>query len=64
MKIPEAPYVSVTASVGVAAFPDHGADLDRLLQASDRAMYAAKAKGRNRISGIQPQGDRMVGSHV
>ena len=49
MKIPDAPYLSVTASVGVAAFPDHGEDLDGLLQASDRAMYAAKANGRNRI---------------
>jgi diguanylate cyclase (GGDEF)-like protein len=49
MKIPDAPYLSVTASVGVAAFPDHGEDLDGLLKASDRAMYAAKANGRNRI---------------
>jgi GGDEF domain-containing protein len=49
MKIPDAPYLSVTASVGVAAFPDHGEDLDELLKASDRAMYAAKANGRNRI---------------
>jgi diguanylate cyclase (GGDEF)-like protein len=49
MEIPGAPYLSVTASVGVAAFPDHGADLDGLLRASDRAMYVAKANGRNRI---------------
>ena len=49
MTIPDAPYLSVTASVGVAAFPDHGEDLDALLKASDRAMYAAKANGRNRI---------------
>lgn len=49
MEIPNAPYLSVTASVGVAAFPDHGNDLDGLLKASDRAMYAAKANGRNRI---------------
>jgi diguanylate cyclase (GGDEF)-like protein len=49
MEIPGAPYLSVTASVGVAAFPDHGEDLDALLKASDRAMYAAKANGRNRI---------------
>jgi diguanylate cyclase (GGDEF)-like protein len=49
MEIPEAPYLSVTASVGVAAFPNHGEDLDRLLKASDRAMYAAKGNGRNRI---------------
>lgn len=49
MKVPGAPYLSVTASVGVAAFPDHGEDLDGLLKASDTAMYAAKANGRNRI---------------
>jgi diguanylate cyclase (GGDEF)-like protein len=53
MKIPDAPYLSVTASVGVAAFPDHGEDLDGLLKASDRAMYAAKAHGRNRIETAQ-----------
>ena len=48
MKIPGAPYLSVTASVGVAAFPQHGDELEELLNASDRAMYAAKANGRNR----------------
>jgi diguanylate cyclase (GGDEF)-like protein len=48
MRIPDAPYVSITASVGVAAFPDHAEDLDGLLKAADDAMYAAKAKGRNR----------------
>jgi len=61
MQIPEAPYLSVTASVGVAAFPDHGGDLDTLLKASDRAMYAAKANGRNRIEGaLKPSEDRYV----
>lgn len=49
MEIPDAPYLSITASVGVAAFPDHGEDLDELLKASDSAMYAAKSNGRNRI---------------
>jgi diguanylate cyclase (GGDEF)-like protein len=49
MTIPNAPYLSVTASVGVAAFPEHGEALDALLKASDTAMYEAKAKGRNRI---------------
>lgn len=53
MKIPGAPYLSVTASVGVAAFPDHGSELDALLRASDRAMYAAKAAGRNRIEAAE-----------
>jgi diguanylate cyclase (GGDEF)-like protein len=49
MEIPNVPYLSVTASVGVAAFPDHGDELDALLKASDRAMYEAKANGRNRV---------------
>lgn len=49
MKVPNAPYLSVTASVGVAAFPEHGDALDALLKASDSAMYNAKANGRNRI---------------
>ena len=49
MEIPNARYLSVTASVGVAAFPEHGEELDALLKASDSAMYSAKANGRNRI---------------
>ena len=53
MKIPNAPYLSVTASVGVAAFPKHGEALDELLKASDTAMYKAKANGRNRIETLE-----------
>ena len=49
MEIPDAPYLSVTASVGVAALPEHGDNLDALLKASDRAMYVAKGNGRNRV---------------
>ena len=38
----------LTASVGVATYPDHGRGLDQLLGAADRAMYAAKHDGRDR----------------
>lgn len=34
--------LEVDASVGVASFPEHGADVARLLQCADVAMYAAK----------------------
>lgn len=38
----------VTISFGVAAFPTHGDDAGALLRAADRALYDAKAAGRNR----------------
>jgi len=37
----------VSASAGVAIFPQHGRDETSLLQAADLAMYAAKRAGRN-----------------
>jgi len=36
------PDVRISASVGVARWPDHAADADGLLEAADNAMYAAK----------------------
>jgi diguanylate cyclase (GGDEF)-like protein/PAS domain S-box-containing protein len=39
--------VSVTASVGIALFPDNAEELDELLRNADTAMYAAKTAGRN-----------------
>jgi diguanylate cyclase (GGDEF)-like protein len=40
---------SVTLSLGVAMFPDHGATGRDVLRAADDAMYRAKAQGRNRV---------------
>jgi len=39
----------VTASIGVAFFPRHGAVLDEVVNIADAAMYQAKALGRDRI---------------
>lgn len=39
----------VTASFGVAAFPQHGDSLRVLLSAADAALYRAKQAGRNRV---------------
>lgn len=39
--------LTVTPSIGIALFPDHGEDAQSLMQRADLAMYAAKAAGRN-----------------
>ena len=39
----------VTASLGVAAFPEYGEDWEELIHAADAAMYRAKREGRNRV---------------
>jgi diguanylate cyclase (GGDEF)-like protein len=40
---------SVTASFGVACFPDDAVDAPALMRSADRALYAAKRAGRDRI---------------
>ncbi|MBB4844568.1 diguanylate cyclase (GGDEF)-like protein/PAS domain S-box-containing protein [Paucibacter oligotrophus] len=42
--------VQVSASMGIALFPDHAASVDDLIKAADSAMYAAKAAGRDRYA--------------
>jgi diguanylate cyclase (GGDEF)-like protein/PAS domain S-box-containing protein len=37
--------LSISASIGIAAYPAHGCELQPLLQAADEAMYQAKAAG-------------------
>ena len=46
----------VTASVGIAVFPDHGNDLDALIRYADAAMYDAKRTGRDRTYLAPPLG--------
>ena len=45
---------SVTASIGIACFPQDGRHLEALLAQADGALYAAKAAGRNRYEMAAP----------
>jgi diguanylate cyclase (GGDEF)-like protein len=41
--------LSVTESIGIAAFPDDGSDRATLIERADLALYHAKHTGRNRV---------------
>jgi diguanylate cyclase (GGDEF)-like protein len=44
----------VSASIGVALFPEHGREMSTLLKNADAAMYQAKRDGRNQFSFFNP----------
>jgi diguanylate cyclase (GGDEF)-like protein len=41
--------LTISASMGVSAFPEHGLEPERLLSAADGALYRAKLSGRDRV---------------
>jgi diguanylate cyclase (GGDEF)-like protein len=47
---------AVTASFGVAAFPEDALDGETLLRLGDRALYAAKQSGRDRVEATSSAG--------
>ena len=41
--------IFLSASIGIAFYPDHGDDMNALMQSADRAMYTAKNSGGNQF---------------
>jgi diguanylate cyclase (GGDEF)-like protein/PAS domain S-box-containing protein len=41
--------VSISSSIGVALYPDHGSDNQSLIRCADQAMYQAKSRGKNGV---------------
>ncbi len=40
---------SITLSMGIAIYPDHGIELNDLIQVADAALYKAKEQGRDKV---------------
>jgi len=52
--------VQIGMSVGVAIYPDDGADMVALLRNADAALYRAKAEGRSEIRFFEADMDRVL----
>lgn len=55
---------SVTISVGIASWPDHGEEITRLMDRADDRMYEAKLDGRNRVKGPSNHSRTPLGAPV
>ena len=56
LELDDGDRLRITASVGVAAYPEHGATPNALLEAADTAVYDAKLGGRDRVRVALPPG--------
>jgi diguanylate cyclase len=52
---------ALTGSLGVACLPEDAVEPDQLLRRADRALYAAKAGGRNRVEAAEAGADPRWG---
>ncbi len=41
---------ATTASIGIACFPEHGNDIESVMEKADQAMYLSKNNGKNRVT--------------
>lgn len=44
----------LTTSIGLAMYPESGSELQHVIEAADKALYDAKAGGRNRVACARP----------
>lgn len=59
--------INVTASFGIAHYPDHGREAETLFRTADRCLFSSKRAGRNTVvrAGVSSvQGQRFAGGPV
>lgn len=56
--------IDMSASIGVALYPQDGRDMETLLQRADMAMYQAKSAGRGRFSFFSREMNRQTQERV
>ncbi len=54
----------VSASIGIAIFPEHGDDAEQLLKNADTAMYEVKKKGKNGFAFFSSQLDEQLAAKI
>ncbi len=54
------PLGTISVSLGVAIYPDHGITSEALLRAADAALYRAKSEGRDRVVVWQQTNDKLM----
>lgn len=51
---------SLSVSGGLAIYPNDGQDLEKLIDAADKALYLSKEKGKNRLSLAQEAAQKVI----
>jgi diguanylate cyclase (GGDEF)-like protein/PAS domain S-box-containing protein len=66
LNIVNAEPVNLSASIGVAVYPDDGDDVPALMKKSDMAMYSAKNQGKNqfKLYSSSPSGNVSEGQYL
>jgi len=54
----------ITASIGIAVFPDDGREAETLIKNADLAMYSAKEAGRNTYNFYSPEMNSKAHAHM
>lgn len=62
--VEEGHHITITFSIGIALFPEHGDNAEELLMNADLAMYLSKEKGRNRACIYNPEQKLQVESRM